>query len=432
MRRRDVILDLTRLATRFSRPTPNGIDRVDLGYAEHFFSEARGGRGVLLNPFGVRAVDNFASRSVVDAISEHWRESGRAEDDDAYRRLMARLFDEAAPGEGAHDSPSVSGQRPIGPLLRRIKIAGAQGLFPGRSLVRTAPENAIYLNVSQFPLWLDWYFSWLDRRPDIKAVFFIHDLLPIIYPEFFPPAEASRHRGRIRVLARRARGIIVASDSTHQALKEQFRVLSAPLPPVGVIPLPVATAFNQPEVAFRLEPRRPYFVSVGTIEPRKNQLLLLNIWREFAETLGDRTPRLLLVGARGWDNENVVDMLDRCRAIQPYVTEVKGLSTPALRRVMAGARAVLFPSLAEGYGLPVAEARATGVSLIVSNAIDHGPTDGAVVALDPLDGPRWRDAILSYAAGKRSVEAPALPQRDATLSWAWHMGNVESFVQSLH
>ena len=430
---RDVIFDITRLATRFSRPTPNGIDRVDLGYAQHFLSESRGGRGALLGPAGLRAVDNRAGRTLVDAIAGHWRETGRIEDDEAYRRLVERL--NGPPVQRANtrvigNSTSRSG-RSMAQLLGHGSTFGWSGLYPARNLARTVPKNAIYLNVSQFPLWLDWYFGWLDRRPDVKAVFFIHDLLPIIYPEFFPPSEARRHEGRLRVLARRSAGVIVASDNTRQALERHLRDRGQVVPPICVLALPVASVFAEREAAALPLPERDYFISVGTIEPRKNQLLLLNVWRELVARFGDRTPSLLLIGARGWDNENVIDMLERCRAIQPYVTEVAGLSTPALRSLMAGARALLMPTLAEGYGLPVAEAQAVGVPLVISDVLGFDGLIGQRTrVLDPTDGPGWRDAIVAHFLRDRSSDSALPPTGDqAAASWAWHIEHVEKFLR---
>jgi len=324
-------------------------------------------------------------------------------------------------------------QRAIWDLLLNGNIIGWKGLIPGRSLIRTAPQASVYLNVSQFPVWMDWYFRWLDYRTDVKAVFFVHDLLPITYPEFFPPAEAARHKRRLEVIAARGRGIIVSSEDTRDGLTQHFRRTNKALPPVCVIPLPAPSTFTHPQDEAAFSIRRAYFVMVGTIEPRKNHLLLLNVWRELAEHLGDRTPTLLLVGAHGWDNENVVDMIERCRAIQPYIIEVRGLSTPALRRIMAGARAVLVPSLAEGYGLPVVEAAAAGAPVIISSTV-RPPASAPATILDPLDGPGWRDAIIEHAfnvssGGQR--QRSQWRETEATQSWPLHIEHVEEFIQSL-
>jgi glycosyltransferase involved in cell wall biosynthesis len=68
---------------------------------------------------------------------------------------------------------------------------------------------------------------------------------------------------------------------------------------------------------------RPYFVCIGTIEPRKNHLLLLHLWRHLAETMpAESVPRLVIIGRRGWENEQVVDMLERCPTLKRYVEEL--------------------------------------------------------------------------------------------------------------
>jgi len=96
-------------------------------------------------------------------------------------------------------------------------------------------------------------------------------------------------------------------------------------------------------------------------------MTLLNVWRRLAERPGPATPKLVVVGKRGWLNENVTDLMSRSPALRASVIEASGLSTPALRRLLAGARALLMPSFAEGFGLPVAEALAAKVPVIASN-----------------------------------------------------------------
>jgi glycosyltransferase involved in cell wall biosynthesis len=107
----------------------------------------------------------------------------------------------------------------------------------------------------------------------------------------------------------------------------------------------------------------------GTLEPRKNHLTILNVWRELLARLGQAAPRLILVGERGWENENILDLLERCRPLRGHVLEVAGLTTPAFKRLLKGARALLMPSFAEGYGLPVAEALAVGTPVLASDML---------------------------------------------------------------
>ena len=149
----------------------------------------------------------------------------------------------------------------------------------------------------------------------------------------------------------------------------------------------------------RLKPifdKGPVFVVLGTIEPRKNHLLLFNLWREMAAD--GVAPHLIVIGRRGWMNDNIVAMLDHCAAIQPYVHEATGLTDREIAAVLGSAKALLFPSFAEGLGLPVLEAKAAGLPVIASDtpALREIAAEGTQF-LSPLDGPGWRRAIETAA-----------------------------------
>ena len=179
---------------------------------------------------------------------------------------------------------------------------------------------------------------------------------------------------------------------------------------------------------------RPYFVCVGTIEARKNHLLLLNSWRRLSRELGDRAPVLVLVGQRGWEIENVIDMLDRCPALRDTVIEHNALSDAAMVPLLRGARALMLPSFAEGFSLPVIEALQLGVPALCSDIPALRETGGAVPEfLDPLDGPGWHQAILDYAA-------PQSPRRAAQLArlaawrpprWDAYFAAVDRFIANV-
>jgi glycosyltransferase involved in cell wall biosynthesis len=262
--------------------------------------------------------------------------------------------------------------------------------------------NAVYLNVSQYPLSSPRYFRWLQERPDVKPVFMIHDLLPIEYPEFFHPASVKRHARRLNVFAEIAAGAIVSTPGVADSLLAYLKRLGRKTLPLLIQPLPVSPTFLGPREHDEGLAARPYFIICGTIEPRKNHLLLLNLWRELARLSGPATPKLIVAGARGWENENIVDMLERCPAIRDHVIEASGLSTPSLKRLIDNARAVLMPSFAEGYGLPVAEALAAGTPVLASDLPSLRAMAGSAITwLDPVDGLGWLAAI------RRLSEAPA-------------------------
>jgi glycosyltransferase involved in cell wall biosynthesis len=307
--------------------------------------------------------------------------------------------------------------------------------FPiGRSLVAHVPNGARYLNVSQFPLFIPSYFRWLRARPDVKTVFFIHDLLPIETPEYFRKAEYERHRARLGTLAEFGSAAIVGTEVVKAALLRQLAPLKRADMPILVAPLPVAPIFSRPDPVDRRLAERPYFVMCGTIEPRKNHLLVLHVWRELVSRDGAAAPKLLLIGDRGWENENVVDLLERCPGIRNHVIEITGLSTPSLKKLLQGARALLMPSFAEGYGLPVAEALAAKVPVIASDIPSVREIGGdRLVALSPIDGEKWLETIRIFADPNRSERNALLARLDGqqTPSWDSYFSTIERFITDI-
>ena len=161
---------------------------------------------------------------------------------------------------------------------------------------------------------------------------------------------------------------------------------------------------------------------LSTIEPRKNHLLLLNIWRRMVETLGpERTPRLAIVGRRGWENENVVDMLERCTSIHGHVHEFSVLSDAGLASLLRRAQALLCPSFAEGFGMPVTEALLSGTPVICSDLPALREAGGDVPDfIDPLDGPAWIRTIMDYSAPDGRMRSRQLERLAGWRAPSWH------------
>src|SRR5262249_11541030 len=143
------------------------------------------------------------------------------------------------------------------------------------------------------------YFEWLAARPDVDGVFMIHDLLPLDYPEYFEPGEAEKFRARVTTALRYGRAFLVSTEAVRQRLQREIAARGLSPRPIWAQPFPPPLA-DSPAAA--RASGHPYFVVVGTIEPRKNHLLLLNVWREMARRMA-APPRLVVVGARGWENE---------------------------------------------------------------------------------------------------------------------------------
>jgi glycosyltransferase involved in cell wall biosynthesis len=428
---RPICFDVTHLVSRLGIRWPSGIDKVDLAYAQHFVHHGSG-------PFihygrsGPHVLSADRLRRIVQLSSEaHWqgRDLGR---DDAFLRLRANLTGEDDRRCG-HDYATRDPSWLEGKLfeLRRFHMGAVSDRLD-------IPAGAIYLNVAQHFFEHERYFNWLNGRRDVRTVMLIHDLLPIDYPEFFQPSEAHCFPLRIGTALKHGKAFIVTSEAVRQRLSAELERRKLPLVPMLVAPLPSSLeGANLGQVVDPELAAVPYFVTVGTIEPRKNHLLLLAIWRQFGEAAlqnGQPVPKLVVIGGRGWENEQVIDVLDRGVMTRPHVIEASGLSSAGLVCLLANARALLMPSFAEGYALPVVEALAVGTPVVATDApVFREVTQGCALYRSAIDGVGWKRAIqmLANPGSELSRQAKASSQRFSKPVWSDYFGMVSRFIEAL-
>ncbi len=210
--RRRVVYDITRLLTRVFARTPNGIDRVDFSFADYFLRDGEPRRsGLVMTPFGPRVLSSIAAREAIDNVRRHWGEDAEPESDEQFISIAAAIDQSSGP------VPKVSVAR-RGQYAEALSWIGRHGLPIGESPAKFLNGSGVYLNVSQFPLGIDGFFHWLDRRSSVDSVFFIHDLLPIETPEYFRPMERPRHLRRLKTLARYGRAAITSTAITRNSL----------------------------------------------------------------------------------------------------------------------------------------------------------------------------------------------------------------------
>jgi glycosyltransferase involved in cell wall biosynthesis len=399
-----VILDVSRLLGCGRKRTPSGIDRVELAYARDLLSRPPGQGSFVGQELqgGFALLPRQLVADLVAVLTEAW--SDDQPNGLAFRRA-ARL---GALGRGR--LLLGFGRSELSRLLaRRHRFAFL--LVSHRALDRSGPIEAM-------------------RRAGCAFVPMIHDLIPLTHPEYARPGQAEKHLRRIRTTAALADGIIANSAATAEALAPYLAARGGAAPPVLVAPLGIDSVAPPAPVT----PGQPYFVALGTIEPRKNHLLLLHLWRMLRAQLGEATPQLLIIGKRGWENENVLDILERCSSLEGVVREVGQVSDRRVAELLHGARALLFPSFAEGYGLPLAEALAAGVPAICSDLPALREVGGTVPDyLDPLDGSAWRNAVLDYASPASTGRAAQLDRMAGwtTPRWDEHFRDVAALLSEV-
>lgn len=257
-------------------------------------------------------------------------------------------------------------------------------------------------------------------RMDCPVVATLHDALPIKYPEWCNPRfRAAKNWLQVKA-ARKADHVIALS---HFAVDELVECFGADPRRISVVPCGVDEEWLSPPgpeaVAATLAANglRPgYFLFVGTLQPRKNIDRVLDAWLALPAAVR-KERQLVIVGAQGARSEQLARRLQAAAANGENVAWLSGLaSAAALREVYAGAGVFVFPSLYEGFGIPVVEAFASGVPVVASNASSLPEvSQGAALEVDPFDTGAIADAMLALvrdealrarciAAGRRRAE----------------------------
>jgi glycosyltransferase involved in cell wall biosynthesis len=153
-----------------------------------------------------------------------------------------------------------------------------------------------------------------------------------------------------------------------------------------------------------------YVLFVSTVEPRKNHALLLRVWKRLAagEHGGTAGFKLVFAGRRGWMTDDVIDTMKTDPVLARDVVHVPDASDDVLRALYAGAAFCVYPSLYEGFGLPVIEAFAHGKPVIASTggALPEA-AGGLAPCLDPQDETAWTQTV------GRWLNDPALVKEQA-------------------
>jgi len=378
-----MLIDITRLLTRtLEGRLPTGVDRVSLAYVNHYHRTAN-------------AVIRFAGR---------WIELGR--------RDSQRVFDELL-------DPS-----------RQSALIIRWCVGRGYALSWRSRCGCLFFNTGHSGLDSQDYVRQLKRRA-LRPLFFLHDLIPISHPEYSRAGEADRHHRRLDVMLTLGCGLIVNSQATRADLMAYAEERQVAVPPCVVAPLAPAK-LPMPNGTRPIE--RPYFVILGTIEPRKNHLLLLHLWRQLITEQGEAAPSLVVIGQRGWECEQIVDLLDRCQALKGFVIEQPRCSDLELVNWLAHAQALLFPSFIEGFGIPLIEALMLGLPIIASDLpVFHEIAGDIPEYLDPLDGAGWKRLVLEFTRsnGNRSVAQRERISAYSPSTWEQHFSLVDELISKL-
>ncbi|WP_237267522.1 glycosyltransferase [Sulfitobacter alexandrii] len=244
--------------------------------------------------------------------------------------------------------------------LRRLAVARVRRAGLPRLLQRQFPDGFDYFNVGHSNL-TDRVLGGVKGAGGRVHVL-VHDVIPLEHPDFQRAGTVATFEAKMRRVSAWSDWVIYNSEDTRSRARKALNAMGRVPPDVVAylgtdLPTPDSSALPD-----GLPPSGPYFVTVGTLEPRKNHAFLLDLWEE----MGPSVPPLFLCGSRGWNNDRLFARLDALPPDHP-VRELPGLGDAALAALVQGASGALFPSLAEGFGFPPLEAAQLGTRVLCND-----------------------------------------------------------------
>lgn len=387
-----IVIDATRQYRRVSQgKMATGIDKVDLAYIRQYQPQAR----ALLRLKNRWYILTFDDSTVV------------------FRQIL-------------HNQP-----------LSKLQLLQ----FCVRAITTLLSQQAVLINTSHSGLEQPDY-AQKARKRFKKAAYFLHDIIPLEYPEYCKEGEQLKHQQRINTILQSGDLIIANSYDTLNKLNQYTQNMQGfghIITTVAMLGMPsknqLEPALAKPRIKLVTSPcSLPYFVILGTIEPRKNHLLLLQVWRRLAETLGKKCPKLYIVGKRGWDIEQVIDILERAPFAKQTIIELSDACDQQVANLLKHASALLFPSFVEGFGLPLVQALQLSTPVIASDlAVFKEIADDVPDYVDPVDVMAWIDIITNYTLKPNELRAAQLSRltQFQSFSWEQHFNVVTPQINTL-
>jgi glycosyltransferase involved in cell wall biosynthesis len=261
------------------------------------------------------------------------------------------------------------------------------------------------------------YMAELKRGYGIKFSILVHDLIPIKYESFVEPHHTVQFRNWLRDAIPVADIVFTNSRYSRSALIDFSAQSGWRLSRVEALQLGSDLA-NQPTAEISSATILPvrYVLFVSTIEIRKNHRLLVRVWKRLLERHGaDLVPNLVFAGKIGWLVDGLLANLEASEYLNGKITLLPGLSDAELQQAYHSCLFTVFPSLCEGWGLPIAESLAHGKLCVASNRTSIPEVGGDLV--DYFDPSNEDDALAKIE--RPLIEPGYLASRETRLRAAY-------------
>lgn len=312
----------------------------------------------------------------------------------------------------------------VGGVLQGIRYRNSNSAFAGDcagEVLLLAGEN-----------WTQYDFdviARLRRERGLRIAALCEDFIPIVCPQFFESGEfVERYRRYADFLIRDADLVIAISASTKSDIMKYASDRGGISGRIEVVQLgadliSVKSARRPSQLSDRQAQR--FVLSVSSIQSRKNFDLLYRVWRRLTLQKTPNLPTLVIAGRRGFGSQDLLWQIAHDPGVQDEIAVLHNVSDDELSWLYQNCLWTLYPSIYEGWGLPISESLAYGKYCLASNTSSL-PEAGAglVKHMDPFDFAAWRDAIIDLIGAPEQLEPleTAIQARYRPMTWARSAG----------
>ncbi|MET4694123.1 glycosyltransferase family 4 protein [Endozoicomonas lisbonensis] len=237
-----------------------------------------------------------------------------------------------------------------------------------------------------------------------------YDIIPVLLPFSYGPGFASVYEEWLKETLKKSAVGFSISENTRVDLEYYSETNNIQCPPVYVVRLgdDIPDSTTSPSDVILEKTVSPFILSVGTIEYRKNHVLLLNTYRYLIERMNFQPPKLYLVGKKGWLDHDIEYQITNDILLNEYIEILHDISDADLKHLYQESLFTVYPSYYEGWGLPVAESLCFGKPCIASRSssmLEIAP--GLVRHADPFLVQEWAEQIRTL------VEDSSLRQNES-------------------
>lgn len=397
----EIVLDVSRTVSRRPNSKATGIDRVETAYIEYFLEW----------PSPVYFLARFKKQSALF-------------DRDGMKQILEMMAGNcewmSADFIGRFSKREISGR--IDSSLRALSITWP---FLKSGIKKLGIKNGVYLNVGHGKahpkLW-----SKLNGLP-LKKIYMVHDVIPLDFPDFCTDLTSARYNQEFRAICSNVDYLIWNSEYTKFRSLHWLEKFNIPAPDSKTLLL----GADKAAPVTRTKPDPPNFVTIGTIEPRKNHALLLDVWKELAGNSQPTMPTLHIIGRRGWMNEDVFRRLDSIRNTPSNIIEHGYISDQEISDLLRNTNGLLFPSFSEGFGFPLVDAMSADVPVVCSDIPAFKEIGNKYpIYVDPTDTPNWIAAIEELCTERGHIEFKKR-EKPSIITWESHFSKLSSILSSI-